>query len=108
MATANSTLEAMVAKKDKMLAEVKEEIERVNVDRTDVEARTVAAYQQGFEGTSEYKDLAHHFMTSDGEQFIERIAKTHPEWDILFLRHSSGEVLSLPNPKMLTRLKLLF
>ncbi|KAL2532296.1 hypothetical protein Adt_05647 [Abeliophyllum distichum] len=92
MATANSTLEAMVAEKDKLLIEVKEEIERVKTDRVDAKAQAVAAYQDGFESTSEYKDLAHHFMTAGEGQLVERIAKTYPEWDILFLRHFLGEV----------------
>ncbi|KAL2542233.1 hypothetical protein Adt_03211 [Abeliophyllum distichum] len=67
MATANSTLEAMLAKKDKLLAEFKEEIERVKVDCSDAEARMVAAYQDRFEDMSMYKDLAHHFMTAGRE-----------------------------------------
>ncbi|KAL2480611.1 hypothetical protein Adt_33577 [Abeliophyllum distichum] len=70
MATANSTFEAIVAEKDKMLAKVKEEIGRVKADCTDTEARMVAAYQDGFEGTSEYNDLAHHFMTIGGGQLV--------------------------------------
>ncbi|KAL2542244.1 hypothetical protein Adt_03222 [Abeliophyllum distichum] len=67
MATANTTLEAMLPEKDKLLAEVKEEIERVKVDRADAEARMVAAYQDRFEDMSEYKDLAHHFITAGRE-----------------------------------------
>ncbi|KAL2526665.1 hypothetical protein Adt_11719 [Abeliophyllum distichum] len=86
------TLEAIVVEKDKLLTEVKEEIERVKADREDAEARTVVVYQDGFKDTPEYKDLAHHFMTAGGEQLVERIVETHPEWDILFLRYSPDEV----------------
>ncbi|KAL2541346.1 hypothetical protein Adt_02324 [Abeliophyllum distichum] len=92
MATANSILEAMIVEKDKLLAEVKEEIERVNADRVDAKARVVAVYQDGFEATSAYKNLVYYFMTAGGEQLIERIAETHPEWDILFLRDFPGEI----------------
>ncbi|KAL2505066.1 hypothetical protein Adt_20687 [Abeliophyllum distichum] len=81
----------MVAEKDKLLVEAKEEIERVKVDRADVEAKAVATYQDGFKNKPEYKDLAHHFMTASREQLLERIAET-PEWDILFLRHLPDEV----------------
>ncbi|KAL2474791.1 hypothetical protein Adt_35527 [Abeliophyllum distichum] len=86
MATANSTLNAMVVKKEKLLAKAKEEIERVKTDHADVEAKVVAAYHDGFEDTSKYKDLAHHFMTAGGEQLVERITETHLEWYISFLR----------------------
>ncbi|KAL2497846.1 hypothetical protein Adt_23396 [Abeliophyllum distichum] len=82
----------MIVEKDKLLTEVKEEIERVKEDRVDTEARAVAAYQDGFEGTFEYRDLAHHFMTADREQLIEMIVETHPEWDISFLRDVPGKV----------------
>ncbi|KAL2497105.1 hypothetical protein Adt_22655 [Abeliophyllum distichum] len=103
VATANSTLEAMVAENDKLLAEAKEEIERVKADCVDADAeakaKAVAAYQDGFEDTPEYKDLAHHFMTVGGEQLVERIVETHLECDILFLRHPSGEVPSLAKPQ---------
>ncbi|KAL2533605.1 hypothetical protein Adt_06956 [Abeliophyllum distichum] len=85
--TVNGTLDVIVAEKDSLLAEVKEKIERIKANRADAEARTVAAYQDGFEGTPEYKDLAHHFMTVGGKQLVERIAETHLEWDISFLRH---------------------
>ncbi|KAL2504826.1 hypothetical protein Adt_20447 [Abeliophyllum distichum] len=99
MVTTNSNFEAMVAKKDKLLAEVKEEIERVKADRVDSEAWTVVVYKDGLEDTSECKDLAHHFMIIGGEQLIERITKTHSEWDILFLRHSPGEVPTSAKPQ---------
>ncbi|KAL2506248.1 hypothetical protein Adt_21869 [Abeliophyllum distichum] len=44
VAIANSTFEAMVVEKDKLLAEAKEEVERVKIDRTDAEARTMVVY----------------------------------------------------------------
>ncbi|KAL2518591.1 Uncharacterized protein Adt_14838 [Abeliophyllum distichum] len=81
VATANSTFEAMVAKKYKLLAEAKEKIERVRADHADVdgeaEARIVAVYHDRFEDMLEYKDLAHHFMTACREQLVERIVETH-------------------------------
>ncbi|KAL2505977.1 hypothetical protein Adt_21598 [Abeliophyllum distichum] len=66
-ATVNSTLEAVVVEKDSLLAEVKEEIERIKADHVDAYARAGTAYQDGFEGTPEYKDLAHHFMPAKGK-----------------------------------------
>ncbi|KAL2474540.1 hypothetical protein Adt_35276 [Abeliophyllum distichum] len=89
----------MVAEKDKLLTGVKEEIERVKANRLDAEARTAAAYQDGFKDTPEHKDRAHHFMTASEEQLVERITKIHPEWDILFLRHSPDEVPSSAEPQ---------
>ncbi|KAL2490959.1 hypothetical protein Adt_26587 [Abeliophyllum distichum] len=74
-----NNFEAMVAEKDKLLAKVKEEVGRVKVDCADAEARTVTAYQDGFEDMPEYKDLAHHFMKAGGEQLVERIAESHSE-----------------------------
>ncbi|KAL2542589.1 hypothetical protein Adt_03567 [Abeliophyllum distichum] len=67
VATTNNTFEAMVAEKDMLLTEAKEEIERVKVDRIDAKDRIVMAYQDGFKDTPKYKDLAHQFMTTDGD-----------------------------------------
>ncbi|KAL2487193.1 hypothetical protein Adt_31949 [Abeliophyllum distichum] len=72
--------------------EVKEKVKRVKTDRIDAKARAVAAYHDRFEDMSKYKDLSHHFMTAGREQLVERIVETHPEWDISFLRDSTGEV----------------
>ncbi|KAL2480447.1 hypothetical protein Adt_33413 [Abeliophyllum distichum] len=100
MATANSAHKVMVAENDRFLAEAKRAIERVKADRTDTEAKTVATYQEGFEDTPEYEDLAHHFMTAGTEQLVERIAEVHPEWDLLFLRHPPGEDPTLIKPQI--------
>ncbi|KAL2512997.1 hypothetical protein Adt_18597 [Abeliophyllum distichum] len=89
----------MVAEKDKLLADANEEIERVKVDYVDAEARVVVVYQDGFKDTSEYKDFAHHFMTASGEQLVEKIAESYPEWDISFLRHPPNKVCSTAKPR---------
>ncbi|KAL2471664.1 hypothetical protein Adt_39800 [Abeliophyllum distichum] len=85
VATANN-FEAIFFEKDKQLAEVKEQVERVKADRTDAEARIVMAYQKEFESTFEYIELAHKFMTACGQHLVERIEEIHLEWDISFLR----------------------
>ncbi|KAL2526880.1 hypothetical protein Adt_11934 [Abeliophyllum distichum] len=100
----------MVVEKDKLLAKAKEDVERVKVDRADANVRAVAAYHDGFEDMSEYKDLAHHFMTAGGEQLVKKIMETHPEWVISFLKdppddlsasedHVVVEVLSSAEPQ---------
>ncbi|KAL2487306.1 hypothetical protein Adt_32062 [Abeliophyllum distichum] len=74
-----------------MLAESKEEVERES--RQTMLMSMLGQLQlirDGFEYTPECKDLVHHFMTAGGEQLVKRIAKTHLEWDISFLRHSSN------------------
>ncbi|KAL2461855.1 hypothetical protein Adt_45275 [Abeliophyllum distichum] len=92
VATANRNFEAMVAEKDRLLTEVKKEIERVKADRADAEVRAVTAYHEGFKDTPEYKDLAHHFMMAGGEQLVKRIVDTHLKWDISFLRHPPNDL----------------
>ncbi|KAL2474402.1 hypothetical protein Adt_35138 [Abeliophyllum distichum] len=99
IATANSALEAMVAEKDRLLAEVRREIEQVKADRANAEAKAMVAYQEGFEDTPEYQDLAHHFMTADREQLVERIADVHPEWDLSLLRHPPSKAPTLTEPQ---------
>ncbi|KAL2458357.1 hypothetical protein Adt_45985 [Abeliophyllum distichum] len=89
----------MVTEKDKLLAEAKEEVKRVKTDYAEAEARTVVAYQDGFKDMLDYKDLARHFMTAGREQLVKRIAETHLEWDISFLRHPSDKVLSSAEPQ---------
>ncbi|KAL2526891.1 hypothetical protein Adt_11945 [Abeliophyllum distichum] len=80
------------------------------VDRADAKVRAVAAYLDGFEDMSEYKDLAHHFMTVGGEQLVKKITDTYPEWVISFLKdppddlpasedHVVVEVLSSAEPQ---------
>ncbi|KAL2497590.1 hypothetical protein Adt_23140 [Abeliophyllum distichum] len=98
LATANSALEALAAKKEWLLAETREEMERMKADRAEVEAKVVVAYQEGFEDTPEYQNLAHHFMTAGGEQLVERIGEVHPEWDVSFLRHPHGEASNFAKP----------
>ncbi|KAL2471477.1 hypothetical protein Adt_39613 [Abeliophyllum distichum] len=83
----------MVAKKDKLMVVAKEEVDRVKTV-VDVEARAVAAYQDRFDDTFEYKDLAHHFMTTYREQLVERIVETHLEYDISFFRHPPNDLFA--------------
>ncbi|KAL2542698.1 Uncharacterized protein Adt_03676 [Abeliophyllum distichum] len=79
VAIANSNLEAVIVEKDKQLAEAREEVEKVEVERADAVERVVLAYKEEFENTPEYMELAHRFITVGGEQLVERIGKTHPE-----------------------------
>ncbi|KAL2505076.1 hypothetical protein Adt_20697 [Abeliophyllum distichum] len=60
VATVNSNFKAVVVEKDKLLVEVKEEVERVKTDGR--------------------------------EQLVKKIAETHLEWDISFLRHFSDDL----------------
>ncbi|KAL2461709.1 hypothetical protein Adt_45129 [Abeliophyllum distichum] len=92
LATANSSLEAVVLEKETSLAAAKQELERVRAERADAEAKAVEAYQDAFVDTPEYQDLAQRLMTIGGEQLVERIMETHPEWDISFLRQAPTEV----------------
>ncbi|KAL2474464.1 hypothetical protein Adt_35200 [Abeliophyllum distichum] len=94
LATANSSLEAIVAEKEKSLAAAKQELERVRAEQAEAEAevKAVEAYQDAFVDTPEYQDLAQRLMTVGGEQLVERIMETHPEWDISFLRQALTEV----------------
>ncbi|KAL2527174.1 hypothetical protein Adt_12228 [Abeliophyllum distichum] len=85
LATANSSLEAVVTEKEKSLATAKQELERVRVERADAESKVVEAYKDAFVDTPEYQDLAQLLMTIGGEQLVKRIMETHPEWDISFL-----------------------
>ncbi|KAL2497954.1 Uncharacterized protein Adt_23504 [Abeliophyllum distichum] len=78
-ATANSILETVITEKDRMLVKAREEIERVKTNHADAEAKAVVVYQQGFEETFEYQDLAHYFMTAGGEELVEKINEVHPE-----------------------------
>ncbi|KAL2526628.1 hypothetical protein Adt_11682 [Abeliophyllum distichum] len=75
-------------------------MERLKVDRAEVEAKAVTAYQEGFGDTSEYHDLAHHFMTVGGEQLVESIGDVHPEWNLSFLRHPPGEASTFVEPSV--------
>ncbi|KAL2533465.1 hypothetical protein Adt_06816 [Abeliophyllum distichum] len=77
--------------KEKSLTVAKLELEKVMVERADAEAETVEAYQDAFVDTPEYQDLAQRLMTVGGEQLVERIMETHPEWDTFFLREASAE-----------------
>ncbi|KAL2526463.1 hypothetical protein Adt_11517 [Abeliophyllum distichum] len=88
VASARSNLEAMVAEKDKQLTKARKEVERVKVEFADVEARVVLEYMEDFENTPEYMYPINHFMTASREQLVERIGKTHLEWDISFLRYA--------------------
>ncbi|KAL2466038.1 hypothetical protein Adt_41889 [Abeliophyllum distichum] len=81
----NSSLEAIITKKEKLLATVKQELERVR-------AEAVETYQDAFVDTPEYQDLVQCLMTIGGEQLVERIIETHPEWDISFLHQAPTEV----------------
>ncbi|KAL2462282.1 hypothetical protein Adt_45702 [Abeliophyllum distichum] len=80
LATANSSLEVVVADKEKSLTVAKLELDRVR-----------EAYQDAFVDTPEYQDLTQRLMTIGGEQLVERIMETHPEWDISFLCEASTE-----------------
>ncbi|KAL2541588.1 hypothetical protein Adt_02566 [Abeliophyllum distichum] len=91
LATANSSLEAVVAEKEKSLAAVEQELERVRVERVDVEVKAAEAYQDTFEDTPEYQDLAQRLMTISREQLVEQIMEIHPEWDISFLHQAPTE-----------------
>ncbi|KAL2542674.1 hypothetical protein Adt_03652 [Abeliophyllum distichum] len=95
---ANRNFEAMVAKRDKQLVKAKEDVERVKVDRADAEARAVMVYHEEFESMSEYMELAHKFMMTDGHQLVERIGETHPEWDISFLRYPPDDLPASEDP----------
>ncbi|KAL2475569.1 Uncharacterized protein Adt_36305 [Abeliophyllum distichum] len=64
VATANNSLEAVAAEKDKLLVSARQE------------------------------DLAQCLMTIGGEQLVERIMETHPEWEIFFLRQAPTDVPS--------------
>ncbi|KAL2542700.1 hypothetical protein Adt_03678 [Abeliophyllum distichum] len=79
VAIANSNLEAVIVEKDKQLAEAREEVEKVEVERADAAERVLLAYKEKFENTHEYMELTHRFMTAGGEQLVERIGETHPE-----------------------------
>ncbi|KAL2461729.1 hypothetical protein Adt_45149 [Abeliophyllum distichum] len=91
LAAANSSLEAGVADNEKSLAVAKLELEKVKAERADAEAKVVEAYQDAFVDTPEYQDLAQCLMTVGGEQLVERIMETHPEWDISFLREAPAD-----------------
>ncbi|KAL2531600.1 hypothetical protein Adt_04951 [Abeliophyllum distichum] len=92
LATVNSSLETVVAEKEKSLAAVKQELERFRAERADMEVRAVEAYQDVFVDTPEYQDLTQRLMNIGGEQLVEQITETHPEWDISFLRQAPTEV----------------
>ncbi|KAL2506069.1 hypothetical protein Adt_21690 [Abeliophyllum distichum] len=94
VATANSILEAVAAVKDKLLVSTRQEVERVNVERTDVQAKVVEAYQDAFVDTPEYQILVQRLMTIGRKQLVEWIMETHLEWDISFLRQAPTEVPS--------------
>ncbi|KAL2517603.1 Uncharacterized protein Adt_13850 [Abeliophyllum distichum] len=100
LATANSVLEALAIEKERLLAEAREEMERLNADRAEAEAKAVAAYQEGSGDTPEYQDLAHHFMTTGREQLVKRISEVHPKWDLSFLRHPPGEASTFAEPSI--------
>ncbi|KAL2491548.1 hypothetical protein Adt_27176 [Abeliophyllum distichum] len=91
LATANSSLGAVVADKEKSLAVAKLELEKVRAGRLDAEAKAVEAYQEAFVDTPEYQDLVQRLMTISGEQLVERIMETHLEWDIFFIREAPAE-----------------
>ncbi|KAL2533392.1 hypothetical protein Adt_06743 [Abeliophyllum distichum] len=94
LATANSSLEVVIVEKEKSLAAAKQELERVRTEQADAdaEAKVVEAYQDVFVDMPEYQDLAQRLMTICGEQLVEHIMETHPEWDISFLRQAPTEV----------------
>ncbi|KAL2542387.1 hypothetical protein Adt_03365 [Abeliophyllum distichum] len=68
-------------------------MEKVKAEHADAEARTVMAYKDDFENTPEYMELTNRFITAGGEQLVERIGETHPEWD--FLRYHPDDILAL-------------
>ncbi|KAL2542356.1 hypothetical protein Adt_03334 [Abeliophyllum distichum] len=74
--------------KEKSLATVKLELEKVKVERADVEAKVVEVYQDAFVDMPEYQDLAKRLMTICRVQLMKRIMETHPEWDIFFLHEA--------------------
>ncbi|KAL2527230.1 hypothetical protein Adt_12284 [Abeliophyllum distichum] len=84
-----NNLEAVVAEKDKQLAKAREEVEKVRIEHDEAEVRTVLAYKEEFPNTPEYLQLAHLFMMAGGDQLVEKIGETHPEWVISFLRYAS-------------------
>ncbi|KAL2526054.1 hypothetical protein Adt_11108 [Abeliophyllum distichum] len=98
LVTANSALEILAAENDRLLAEAREEMERLKVDHAKMEAKAVVAYYEGFGDTPEYQDLVHHFMTEGGEQLVERICEVHPGWDLSFLRYPPGEASTFAKP----------
>ncbi|KAL2527012.1 hypothetical protein Adt_12066 [Abeliophyllum distichum] len=98
LVTANSALEALAAEKERLLAEAREEMEKIKADCTEVEAKVVAVYQKRFEDTPEYQDHAHHFMTAGGKQLVESIGEVHPEWDLSFLRHPPSGTSTFTKP----------
>ncbi|KAL2526423.1 hypothetical protein Adt_11477 [Abeliophyllum distichum] len=92
LATTNSSLETVVTEKEKSLAAAKQELERVRAERTDTEAKAVETYRDSFVDTPEYQNFAQGLMTIGGEQLVEQIMETHPEWDISFLHLAPTEV----------------
>ncbi|KAL2475226.1 hypothetical protein Adt_35962 [Abeliophyllum distichum] len=67
VATADNNLEAAVSKKDKQLANAREDVEKVKAERTNADERVVLVYKKEFENTPEYMKLDHRFMTASGE-----------------------------------------
>ncbi|KAL2471457.1 hypothetical protein Adt_39593 [Abeliophyllum distichum] len=55
---------------------------------SNTEAKVVEAYRDVLVDTSEYQRL----MIIGGEQLVEQIMETHPEWDISFLRQTPTKV----------------
>ncbi|KAL2518145.1 hypothetical protein Adt_14392 [Abeliophyllum distichum] len=100
LVTVNSALKALAAENGRLLAEARKKIERIKVDCTEVEAKAVVVYQEGFKDTLEYQDLAHHCMTEGREQLAERIGEVHPEWDLSFLRHPPGGASTFAEPSV--------
>ncbi|KAL2474961.1 hypothetical protein Adt_35697 [Abeliophyllum distichum] len=92
LATANISLEVVVAEKEKSLAAARQKLKRVRAKRADAEAKAVEVYQGTFVDTPEYQDLTQHLMTVGGKQLVERIMEIHPEWDISFLCQAPIEV----------------
>ncbi|KAL2513203.1 hypothetical protein Adt_18803 [Abeliophyllum distichum] len=96
LATANRNLEAAVVEKKKSLTTAKQELERVRAEQTDVEAKVVEVYQDVFLDTPEYQDLAQQLMTIGGEQLVEWIMETHPEYLGDGIPTSTGIIASPP------------
>ncbi|KAL2461583.1 hypothetical protein Adt_45003 [Abeliophyllum distichum] len=91
---ANSSFKAMVAEKDKQLAEAREEMEKVKAKRAKAEVKAVMSFKEEFSNMPEFLRLANLFMTAGGEQLVKRIGECHLEWDILFLRHAPADLLA--------------
>ncbi|KAL2480123.1 hypothetical protein Adt_33089 [Abeliophyllum distichum] len=72
-------LEAMIAEKDKQLAEAIEEMDKVRVERVDAKERVVLAYKEELSNTPHVFAARPSFMTASGQQLVKRIRKTHPK-----------------------------